>query len=233
MIRPIINEISPSTTILIKNKYIDIFRRSYFINKIYDSGIKNIEIGSFRKHDSALFGTRDLLYNINRKVDTSRSALVMEIENTLKNVECRNVTHPYIDQLVYELKDPKKIDEFLKHKIIAKQLGMTTKLILPSNNIDIFKYTEPDYVEVSELSCELLRVADPSKIFLRTNDFNEVDIALYNGVYNFSSSLLETKDFLNTTELITYLRKNLGIEVNVSLEKIKEIQREMTDEFNW
>lgn len=233
MIRPIINEISPSTSILIRNKYIDVFRRAYFINKIYESGIKNIEIGSFRKHDTALFGTRDVLYNVNRKVDTSRSALVMDIENTLKNVACIQSVHPYIDQLVYELKDEKNIDEFLKHKIVAKQLGMTTKLILPSNNIDIFKYTEPDYVEISQLSNELLRIAKPEKIFLRTNNFDEVDIALYNGIYNFSSSLLETNDFLSTTDLITYLRKNLGIEVNVSLESLKETQREMTDEFNW
>jgi hypothetical protein len=210
-----------------------VFRRSYFINKIYESGIKNIEIGSFRKHDTALFGTRDVLYNVNRKVDVSRSALVMDIENTLKNVACVQSVHPYIDQLVYELKDEKNIDEFLKHKIVAKQLGMTTKLILPSNNIDIFKYTEPDYIEVSQLSSELLNIAKPEKIFLRTNNFDEVDIALHNGVYNFSSSLLETKDFLNTTDLITYLRKNLGIEVNVSLESLKETQKEMTDEFNW
>ena len=228
MIRPIINEISPSTSILIRNKYIDLYRRAYFINKIYETGIKNIEIGSFRKDDRALFGTRDVLYNVNR--DATRSALVMDIENTLRNVSC---IHPYIDQLVYELKDDKNIDEFLKHKVIAKQLGMTTKLILPSNNTDIVKYTEPDYVEVSQLSSELLRISKPEKIFLRTNNFDEVDIALYNGVYNFSSSLLETKDFINTTELITYLRKNLGIEVNVSLDKLKEIQREMSDEFNW
>lgn len=228
MIRPIINEISPSTSILIRNKYIDLYRRAYFINKIYETGIKNIEIGSFRKDDRALFGTRDVLYNVNR--DATRSALVMDIENTLRNVSC---IHPYIDQLVYELKDDKNIDEFLKHKVIAKQLGMTTKLILPSNNTDIVKYTEPDYVEVSQLSSELLRISKPEKIFLRTNNFDEVDIALYNGVYNFSSSLLETNDFINTTELITYLRKNLGIEVNVSLDKLKEIQREMSDEFNW
>jgi hypothetical protein len=231
IIRPIINEISPSTSILIRNKYIDIFRRAYFINKIYESGIKNIEIGSFRKDDRVLFGTRDVLYNVNRKVDISMSALVMDSENTLRNVAC--VKHPYIDQLVYELKDKKNIHEFLRHKIIAKQLGMTTKLILPSNNTDIVKYTEPDYVEVSELSSELLNIYKPEKIFLRANNFDEVDIALYNGVYNFSSSLLETKDFLNTTELITYLRKNLGIEVNVSLDKLKETQKEMTDEFNW
>jgi hypothetical protein len=231
MIRPIINEISPSTSILIRNKYIDIFRRAYFINKIYESGIKNIEIGSFRKDDRVLFGTRDVLYNVNRKVDISMSALVMDSENTLRNVAC--IKHPYIDQLVYELKDKKNIHEFLRHKIIAKQLGMTTKLILPSNNTDIVKYTEPDYVEVSELSSELLNIYKPEKIFLRANNFDEVDIALYNGVYNFSSSLLETNDFLNTTELITYLRKNLGIEVNVSLDKLKETQREMTDEFNW
>jgi hypothetical protein len=228
MIRPIINEISPSTTILIRNKYVDVYRRAYFINKIYETGIKNIEIGSFRKDDKALFGTRDVLYNVNR--DASRSALVMDIENTLKNVSS---IHPYIDQLVYELKDEKNIDEFLKHKVIAKQLGMTTKLILPSNNTDIFKYTEPDYVEVSHLSSELLKIAKPEKIFLRTNSFDEVDVALYNGVYNFSSSLLETNDFINTTDLITYLRKNLGIEVNVTLDSLKETQREMMDEFKW
>ena len=96
-------------------------------------------------------------------------------------------------------------------------------------------FKDKDIVIHSEhiLSSELLNISKPEKIFLRANNFDEVDIALYNGVYNFSSSLLETNDFLNTTELITYLRKNLGIEVNVSLESLKETQREMSDEFNW
>ena len=39
VIRPVINEISPSTSMLIRNKYIDVYRRAYFINKIYESGI--------------------------------------------------------------------------------------------------------------------------------------------------------------------------------------------------
>lgn len=46
MIKPIINEIFPSTGILLRNKYIDSYRRAYFINKIYEAGIKNIEIGN-------------------------------------------------------------------------------------------------------------------------------------------------------------------------------------------
>ncbi len=233
VIRPIINEISPATSMLIRNKYIDLYRRAYFINKIYESGIKNIEIGSFRKDDSVLFGTRDVLFNINRTVNASRSALVMEVENTIKNVACRQSIHPTIEQLVYELKDEKNIDDFLKHKIIAKQLGMTIKLILPSNKVSLYKYTEPDYVEVSDLSNELLSIADPSKVFLRTNNFNDVNVALYNGVFNFSSSLLKTPQVINTIDLITYIRGKLGFQVNVSLEKLKETQKEMMDEFNW
>ncbi len=231
IIRPIINEISPATSMLIRNKYIDLYRRAYFINKIYESGIKNIEIGSFRKDDSVLFGTRDILFNINRKIDISHSALVMEVENTIKNVACRQ--QPTIDQIVYELKDKKNIHEFLRHKIIAKQLGMTIKLILPSDKVDLYKDTEPDYVEVSDLSNEILSIASPEKIFLRPNNFNDVDIALYNGVFNFSSSLLKTPSLVNTIDLITYIRGKLGFQVNVSLEKLKETQKEMMDEFNW
>ena len=233
MLRPIINEISPSTSILLRNKYIDIYRRAYFINKIYESGIKNIEIGSFRQDDNVLFGTRDVLYNVNRKVDTSSSVLVMEIENTLKNISCINSVHPYIEQIVYEVKDEKNIDDFVKLKIIAKQLGMTTKLNLASIKTDIVEYLEPDYVEVTQLTTELLRVTNPSKIFLRTNSFKEVDSALHKGVYNFSSSLLETKDIVNTIDLVTHIRKKLGFEVNINLEKLKETQREMVDQFNW
>ena len=233
VIRPIINEISPATTMLIRNKYVDVYRRAYFINKIYESGIKNIEIGSFRDGDRALFGTRDVLFNVNHKINTKRSALVMEVENTLKNVSCRHSVHPTIDQLVYELKDEKNIEEFLKHKIIAKQLGMTVKLILPSNNVYLYKDTEPDYVEVSDLSNEILSIANPAKVFLRTNNFNDVNVALCNGVFNFSSSLLKTPYVINTIDLITYIRRRLGFEVNVNLEKLKETQREMMDEFNW
>ncbi len=233
IIRPIINEISPATSMLIRNKYIDIYRRAYFINKIYESGIKNIEIGSFRKYDNVLFGTRDVLFNVNRRVDASRSALVMEIENTLKNVACKQSVHPYVDQLVYEIKDEKNVEEFLKHKIVAKQLGMKTKLILPVDKLNLYKETDPDFVEVTDLSNEILSIADPTKIFLRTNKFNDVDVALYNGVFNFSSSLLKTEQFLNTIELITYLRGKLGFEVNVNLESLKETQKEMMDEFNW
>jgi len=233
IIRPIINEISPATTMLIRNKYIDVYRRAYFINKIYESGIKSIEIGSFRKYDNVLFGTRDVLFNVNRKVDAFRSALVMEIENTLKNVACKQSVHPYVDQLVYEIKDEKNVEEFLKHKIVAKQLGMKTKLILPVDKLNLYKEADPDFVEVSDLSNEILTIADPTKIFLRTNKFNDVDVALYNGVFNFSSSLLKTEQFLNTIELIIYLRGKLGFEVNVNLESLKETQKEMMDEFNW
>ena len=233
IIKPTINEISPATTMFIRNKYIDIYRRAYFINKIYESGIKSIEIGSFRKYDNILFGTRDVLFNVNRRVDACHSALVMEIENTLKNVACKQSVHPSVDQLVYEIKDEKNVEEFLKHKIVAKQLGMQTKLILPVDKLNLYKEADPDFVEVSDLSNEILTIADPSKIFLRTNKFNDVDTALYNGVFNFSSSLLKTEQFLNTIELITYLRGKLGFEVNVNLESLKETQKEMIDEFNW
>ena len=227
IIRPTINEISPATTMLIRNKYIDMYRRAYFINKIYESGIKSIEIGSFRKYDNVLFGTRDVLFNVNHSA--CRSVLVMEIENTLKNVACQ----PSVNHLVYEINDEKNVEEFLKHKIVAKQLGMKTKLILPLDKLNLYKEAEPDFVEVTDLSNEILSIADPAKIFLRTNKFNDVDAALYNGVFNFSSSLLKTDQFLNTIELITHLRGKLGFEVNVNLESLKETQKEMIDEFKW
>jgi hypothetical protein len=110
---------------------------------------------------------------------------------------------------------------------------MKTKLILPVDKLKLYKVADPDFVEVSDLSNEILTRADPTKIFLRTNKFNDVDVALYNGVFNFSSSLLKTEQFLNTIELITYLRGKLGVEVNVNLESLKETQKEMIDEFNW
>ena len=126
------------------------------------------------------------------------------------------------------------LENFLSNKIFKTNYpGMKTKLILPSNNLNLYKDTEPDYVEVRDLSNELLSIADPAKIFLRTNNFNDVDTALYNGVFNFSSSLLKSEDFLNTIDLITYIRGKLGFEIKVNLEKLKETQREMTDEFNW
>ncbi len=173
------------------------------------------------------------MYNINRKIDTQRSTLVMEIENTLKNIGPSQGVHPYIEQIVYELKDENNIQEFLKHKIIAKQLGMTIKLILPSDKVGLYKDTEPDYVEVSDLSNELLTIVSPEKIFLRPTNFNEVDSALYNGIYNFSSSLLKTSSTIGTIELITYIRKKLGYQIDVNLETLKETQKEMIDEFNW
>jgi hypothetical protein len=45
--------------------------------------------------------------------------------------------------------------------------------------------------------------------------------------------LLETKDIVNTIDLVTHIRKKLGFEVNINLEKLKETQREMVDQFNW
>jgi acyl carrier protein len=79
----------------------------------------------------------------------------------------------------------------------------------------------------------VLKVGDLSKVFIRTNSFEEVDKAIYENIYNFSSSLLKTPDSIDTIELIHHLRNKLGFEVNVSLEKLKVTQKEMHDEFNW
>jgi hypothetical protein len=234
-IKPVINEISTSTGMIIRNKYIDIFRRSYFINKIYESGIKNIEVGSFRNCDHILFGTRDVIFNINKNISDKRSAFVIDIGSTVKNVSCINSVKPRVEELIYFINKKEDIDEFIKHKIVATQLGMTTKLII--ENKDELNYivneTKPDFIEVYKVTPEVLKVGDLSKVFIRTNSFEEVDKAIYENIYNFSSSLLKTPDCIDTIELIHHLRNKLGFEVNVSLEKLKVTQKEMHDEFNW
>ena len=234
-IKPVINEISTSTGMIIRNKYIDIFRRSYFINKIYESGIKNIEVGSFRNCDHILFGTRDVIFNINKNISDKRSAFVIDIGSTVKNISCINSVKPRVEELIYFINKKEDIDEFIKHKIVATQLGMTTKLII--ENKDELNYivneTKPDFIEVYKVTPEVLKVGDLSKVFIRTNSFEEVDKAIYENIYNFSSSLLKTPDSIDTIELIHHLRNKLGFEVNVSLEKLKVTQKEMHDEFNW
>jgi hypothetical protein len=234
-IKPVINEISTSTGMIIRNKYIDIFRRSYFINKIYESGIKNIEVGSFRNCDHILFGTRDVIFNINKNISDKRSAFVIDIGSTVKNVSCINSVKPRVEELIYFINKKEDIDEFIKHKIVATQLGMTTKIIV--ENKDELNYivneTKPDFIEVYKVTPEVLKVGDLSKVFIRTNSFEEVDKAIYENIYNFSSSLLKTPDSIDTIELIHHLRNKLGFEVNVSLEKLKVTQKEMHDEFNW
>ena len=234
-IKPVINEISTSTGMIIRNKYIDIFRRSYFINKIYESGIKNIEVGSFRNCDHILFGTRDVIFNINKNISDKRSAFVIDIGSTVKNISCINSVKPRVEELIYFINKKEDIDEFIKHKIVATQLGMTTKIIV--ENKDELNYivneTKPDFIEVDKVTPEVLKVEDLSKVFIRTNSFEEVDKAIYENIYNFSSSLLKTPDSIDTIELIHHLRNKLGFEVNVSLEKLKVTQKEMHDEFNW
>jgi len=234
-IKPVINEISTSTGMIIRNKYIDIFRRSYFINKIYESGIKNIEVGSFRNCDHILFGTRDVIFNINKNISDKRSAFVIDIGSTVKNISCINSVKPRVEELIYFINKKEDIDEFIKHKIVATQLGMTTKIIV--ENKDELNYivneTNPDFIEVDKVTPEVLKVGDLSKVFIRTNSFEEVDKAIYENIYNFSSSLLKTPDSIDTIELIHHLRNKLGFEVNVSLEKLKVTQKEMHDEFNW
>jgi acyl carrier protein len=220
---------------IIRNKYIDIFRRSYFINKIYESGIKNIEVGSFRNCDHILFGTRDVIFNINKNISDKRSAFVIDIGSTVKNISCINSVKPRVEELIYFINKKEDIDEFIKHKIVATQLGMTTKIIV--ENKDELNYivneTNPDFIEVDKVTPEVLKVGDLSKVFIRTNSFEEVDKAIYENIYNFSSSLLKTPDSIDTIELIHHLRNKLGFEVNVSLEKLKVTQKEMHDEFNW
>ena len=68
MIKPIVNEVFPSTGILLRNRYIDAYRRAYFINKIYDAGIKNIEIGSFNKDQPLINGIYEVSNKINSEI---------------------------------------------------------------------------------------------------------------------------------------------------------------------
>lgn len=234
-IKPVINEISTSTGMIIRNKYIDIFRRAYFINRIYESGIKNIEVGSFRNKDHILFGTRDVIFNVNKTSTDKKSAFVLDVENTLKNVSCSNSVTPRIDELIYFISKREDIDEFIKHKTVAKQLGMTTKIIVDNNDEleYIVSHTQPDFIEVDKVSTEVLKLKDFSKVFIRANSLEEVDKAIYENIYNFSSSLLKTPNHIDTIDLISHLRTKLGLEVNVSLDKLKLTQKEMHDEFNW
>lgn len=207
MIKPIINEIFPSTRILIRNKYIDTFRRDYFINKIYSSGIKNIEIGSLNEH---MFEGITSLQSINNK------CIIYPID-TNNNVN-------------------DSINNFNKYR--DSNQGVNTRILIQGNNYKEIPYiyfsTRPDSIEVSTINHLILNTVEkPYKIFLRPSTLKEVDKAFYENIYNYSSSILKCDEYINTIELINHLKGKLGVEIKVSMSSLKEVQKEIMDDFNW
>jgi hypothetical protein len=220
MIKPIINEVFPSTGILLRNKYIDSYRRAYFINKIYDAGIKNIEIGSFNNN---VIST-----NIKSNIHKGNINQIIFPMYTCNNENIR-VKGLSIDQ---------SIEEFNKHKKEAINKGIITKLVLKGSIETEFYYiynnTKPDIVEVSSINNIILKyVDDVNKISLRPSSLEEVDKCLYEGIYKFSSSILKCDKHVETIKLIKHLQSKLGIELPVSITLLTEVQKEIMDEFNW
>ena len=237
MIKPLINEVFPSTGILLRNRYIDAYRRAYFINKIYDSGIKNIEIGSFNKDQPLVNGIYEITSKINSDIykgglvkkypintgDINQIIFPMYTSNS-ENIRVRGLS---IDQ---------SIEEFNKHKHLNN--GINTKLVL-DGSIDnefpyIYKNTQPNIIEVESINNIVLKyVDDINKISLRPSSFEEVDKCLYEGIYNFSSSILKCNKHVETIKLIKHLQSKLGIELPVSITLLTEVQKEIMDDFNW
>jgi hypothetical protein len=207
MIKPVINEIFPSTGLLIRNKYIDSFRRDYFINKIYTCGIKNIEIGSCNQH---------MIEGITSENSINNKCIIYPI-NTNKNVN-------------------ESIDIFNKYR--ESNQGVNTRVIIQGNNYKEIPYiyfnTRPDSIEVSSINHLILNTVEkPYKIFLRPTTLKEVDKAFYEHIYNYSSSLLNCDQHIHTIDLIKHLNSKLGVEIKVSITTLKEVRKEILDDFNW
>ncbi len=239
MIKPLINEVFPSTGILLRNRYIDAYRRAYFINKIYNSGIKNIEIGSFNKDQPLINGIYEITTKINSDIykgglvkkypihrgDINQIIFPMYTSNS-ENIRVRGLS---IDQ---------SIEEFNKHKEKAKANGLVTKIVLDGSIEDDFPYiynnTKPDIIEVESVNNILLKyVDDVNKISLRPSSFEEVDKAYCERIYMYSSSILKCHKHVETIKLIKHLQSKLGIELPVSITLLTEVQKEIMDDFNW
>jgi hypothetical protein len=239
MIKPIINEVFPSTGILLRNKYIDSYRRAYFINKIYDAGIKNIEIGSFNKDQPLINGIHEISTNINSNIykgglikkhpihkgNINQIIFPMYTSNN-ENIRVRGLS---IDQ---------SIEEFNKHKKEAINKGVITKLVLDGSIETEFPYiynnTQPDIVEVSSINNIILKyVDDVNRISVRPSSLEEIDKAYHECIYMYSSSILNCDKHIETIKLIKHLQSKLGIELPVSITMLSEVQKEIMDEFNW
>jgi hypothetical protein len=235
MIKPMINEVFPSTGILLRNKYIDAYRRAYFINKIYDAGIKNIEIGSFNKDQPLINGIYEISSKINS--DIYKGGLVKKYpihRGNINQIIFPMYTSNNENIRVRGLSIDQSIEEFNKHS----NRGVITKLVL-NGSIDhefpyIYNNTKPDIIEVESINNIVLKyVDDVNKISLRPSSFEEVDKCLYEGIYKFSSSILKCDKHVETIKLIKHLQSKLGIEIPVSITLLTEVQKEILDEFNW
>ena len=204
-----INEIFTSTGIIIRNKYIDIFRRAYFINKIQDCGIKNIEV-------SNNFGLINSQKHITFTIYTNDT-----LNKTLNNM--------YTDECI-DLFNKNKKD--MSSKLLI--LGPTN-----NDFEYIIRNTKPDFIEVQSINKIIMNTVDnPNNIFVRPpNDatrFKVIDEALSNNIVNFSGSLLSTSDTIETIDLVQHIRSRLGYSLQpINLTMLKEVKKEIEDDFNW
>lgn len=246
--KPIINEIFPSTGILFQNKYINSERRAYFINKIYKGGIDNIEIGSFCKDQPFINGTREISNNINNSIFKSS-----HIKFCVNNNVLSHENKPIINQLVYSINVDNEINKtkrgldtnqlislFNENKKLSNKLNISCKLLVEGDNHTelayLVKNTSPHYLEVEKITHYALNVLrDTTRLSLRVkdNDFNEVDKAYYENIFRFSTSLIKTNEYMETIDLIMYLRTKLGVNLPASLTLLKEVKEEVQEEFNW
>jgi hypothetical protein len=238
MIKPVINEIFPSTGIMIRNKYIDSFRRAYFINKIYESGIKNIEIGSFSKDQPFVNGIQ-LLHSITNHEIYKSGFVKMSKDVVIK---------PYVNQIIYHIysnndenirvKGLSINESIIEFNKIKEKINLPTKLVIEGDIRDDFSYiydnTQPNIVEVNSINNIILKTIDNvNNLSVRPSSLEEVDKAYYEQIYNYSSSILPIRDHIETISLIKHLQGKMGVEITKSLTGLTEVQKEIMDEFNW
>jgi hypothetical protein len=237
MIKPTVNEVFPSTGILLRNRYIDAYRRAYFINKIYDAGIKNIEIGSFNKDQPLINGIHEISTNINSNI--YKGGLIKKYpihKGNINQIIFPMYTSNNENVRVKGLSIDQSIEEFNKHKESNK--GVMTKIVLDGLVDHEFPYiynnTKPDIIEVSNINNILLKyVDDINRISLRPASIEEIDKAYHERIYMYSSSILKCDKHVETIKLIKHLQSKLGIELPVSITMLTEVQKEIMDEFNW
>ncbi len=229
MIKPIVNEIFPSLGIVLKNKYLDSSRRAYFINKIYQSGVKNIEIGPLNKGQVYSSGIYENGYGhvISGNIKPSINQIIFYMHsNNLENMR------------LYGRSINESISLFHKYSTYSLDERISTKIVLLGNIGCDFPYiynnTKPDMIEVSSINNIVLKTVDnANKISIRPISIEEVDRAYYECIYNYSSSLLPIIDTVETIPLIKHLQNKLGTELKVSNTGLLEVQKEMISSFNW
>lgn len=98
----------------------------------------------------------------------------------------------------------------------------------------IYNSINPDVVEVPTINNFVLKtVHEQTKLFIKPSSFEEVDKAYYECIYNYSSSLLQVPNTVETIKLIKHLQSKLGVELPISISNLEIIKKELEDSYKW